>query len=153
MLSFSGFPFILCYLCSYTLRNAEYRLCLQKSLETSDDEEANYQQDESSTNQEQHFKDDQEGNSGNMPKKENGNIFAGDCVENSHERTISDEDDGETLESLGHMTEETRNYIQYLKTKLKSVTKVSVCFKINYDRANFSGTIKINDSISLINDN
>ena len=73
-----------CFLCRYTLRNAEYRLCLQKSLETSDDDEIGCQQDEPSTNQEEPLK--QGDNFGNMPQEEIQNIIPGNSLENFHER-------------------------------------------------------------------
>ena len=106
------------------MRNAEYRLCLQKSLETSDDDEIGCQQDEPSTNQEERLK---QGDSfKNMPQEETQNIIAENSLENFHERKISIEDDAETIESLGPMSEETRNYVLYLKGKLMSVTKVCI---------------------------
>ena len=76
-------------------------------------------------NQDEHFIKS-EGILENLPREER-NFIAEDSLESFHERKISIEDDAETIESLGPMSEETRNYVLYLKGKLMSVTKVCTC--------------------------
>ena len=113
---------------SYTLRNAEYRLCLQKSLGAYDDDEAGCWQDELSTNdQKQHLNMDRI--SENRSEEEESNFSSSNSWESFDKGQWLIEDDAKTIEALGVMSEEARTYIQNLKRKLISATKVCTFFE------------------------
>eukprot|EP00250_Pteridium_aquilinum_P017726 c23755_g1_i1 orf=242-1588(+) len=115
----------------YTLRNAEYRLCLQKSLEVSDDEEAGCGPDEAFVKHEVQFGEVESILEPVLHEEENS-FFTGKALEAIQGEGYVFEDELNTLEPVGPISEEAKSYIHYLKQKLESVSKeLEDCKRIN----------------------
>ena len=127
--------FFSCFLCSYTLRNAEYRLCLQKSLGSCDDDESGCWKNQLSTNSQKIHLNYGDGICENQSQEEESNYIDSNSLEYFHEGQQLIDDDAKTIEALGFMSEETRKYILNLKGKLNAVTKVCVWFIRKYNEA------------------
>ncbi|KAI5072758.1 hypothetical protein GOP47_0012864 [Adiantum capillus-veneris] len=106
----------------YTLRNAEYRLCLQKSLESSDDEDAGRGPDIEFVKQKLQFGEVESILEPVLHEEENS-FFTGKALEAIQGETHVFEDELSTLEPVGPLSEEAKNYIHYLKQQLESVSK------------------------------
>lgn len=118
--------FVSSMMTGYTLRNAEYRLCLQKSLEFSGDDEVGGEDEESAEHEVS-----SEGITESGLEEEEIDLTAGKAVEDVGVRPTL-EDGLDSSQSLGSISEEAKHYIQYLKQKVASVTKeLEECKRIN----------------------
>lgn len=106
----------------YTLRNAEYRLCLQKTLEVSDDEDTGCRPEKEFVKHEVQFGEVESILEPVLHEEEN-RFFTGKALEAIQGEVHVYEDELNTLEPTGPISEEAKNYIQYLKQKLESVSK------------------------------
>jgi hypothetical protein len=127
LVMFVSFFFLLLF-CSYTLRNAEYRLCLQKSLGACDDDEAGCWHGDLSTDYHKQNLNNENRVSENGPQHEESSFPASNPCEDFNNAQQWTKDDIKEIEMCRVMSEEARKYIQNLKGKLISVTKVCISF-------------------------
>ncbi|MCO5570054.1 hypothetical protein L7F22_023768 [Adiantum nelumboides] len=114
----------------YTLRNAEYRLCLQKSLESSDDEDTGRGFDTGFVKQKLQF-GEVESILEPVLHEEETTFFTGKALEAIQGEAHVFADELSTLEPIGPLDEEVKNYIHYLKQKLESFSKELDCKRLN----------------------
>lgn len=112
----------------YTLRNAEYRLCLQKSLESSDDEETGCGPDKEFVKQKLQFGEVESILEPVLHEEENS-FFTEKALEAIQGEVHVIEDELTAPEPVGPVSEEVKSYIHYLKQKLSYVSKELEDFK------------------------
>lgn len=103
--------------CSYTLRNAEYRLCLERNLSCEGDLE-NQTSEKSNFDLQEMLLDSTKINE--FSEKND--------LSSESEKTIEDQFEDIDFQGLGEMPLEIRKYILHLKARLTSVKKV--CYSI-----------------------
>ncbi|KAH7438592.1 hypothetical protein KP509_04G022200 [Ceratopteris richardii] len=106
----------------YTLRNAEYRLSLQKSLEASDDEDVTKGSNKEVAKQKNHF-GEVESILDPILNEEESSFFTGKALEVIKSDMHPLVDDLNIVEPVGPLSKETKNYIDLLKRKLESISQ------------------------------